>query len=80
MNKSGEKLGAPREGSDVPGMIFTQVVEDMPLAGESSRHGAGVRKSGDAPGIYDAQLIAAERLSKFPQIQEKSPKKVMFRV
>jgi hypothetical protein len=59
MNKSVEKLGAPREGSDVPGMIVTQVVEDMALAGESSRHGAGVRKSGDAPGMYDAQLVAA---------------------
>jgi len=80
MNKSGEKLGVPRGRSDVPGMISAQVIEDMPLAGESSRQGAGVRKSGDAPGMYDEQLVAAERLRYFPQLQEKSPKKVMFRV
>jgi hypothetical protein len=61
-------------------MISTQIIDDMPLTGESIRHGAGVRKSGDAPGMNGAQLIAAERLTCFPQLQEKSPKKVMFRV
>jgi hypothetical protein len=61
-------------------MISSQIIDDMTLAGGSSRHGARVRKSGDAPGMYDAQLIAAERLRYFPQLQEKSSKKVMFRV
>ena len=70
----------PRERSDVPGMIFAQVIDNMQLAGESSSQGTGVRKSGDAPGMDDAQLIAAERLIYFPQLQEKPSKKVMFRV
>jgi hypothetical protein len=44
MNKPGEKLGAPREGSDVPGMIFTQVVEDMPLARRIEQTRSGCEK------------------------------------
>jgi hypothetical protein len=61
-------------------MISSQIIDDMQLTGESIRYGAGVRKSGDAPGMNGTQLIAAERLTYFPQLQEKSPKKVMFRV
>ena len=43
-------------------MISAQVIEDMPLAGESSRHGAGVTKSGDAPGINVLKQHITKRL------------------